>query len=452
MTTKRGLSLAQPRSRFSRRGLLRSLGVSTALLPFVPLLERETQAADGEAAPKRLVLLFTPNGTLAEQWLGTVTDATTFELGPILAPLEEHHQNGRLTVVTGLDMVLTGPGDNHQVGMASLWTGSETTGGNFANGAGWASHQSVDQFIASQLPQDAHFKSLQFGVQTGNSADIWSRMIYSGANTPETPEDSPQAMFDTLVSNIATSDSTELDRLRAERKSSIDLVKNDLARLSSRLGHADQTKLEAHLNAVREIERRNDLPGVTCEVPTMDFSINDGANASFPTVSEQMVDQLVMALSCDLTRIASLQWSKSVSSVQFDWVGVNRSHHELSHEADTQASMVESITAINNWYASQIARLLDGLAAIPEGDGTMLDNTIVVWGNELGRGNNHSRRDVPFLIAGGGGGALQSGRTINSEDIHNRLLVSLCQAMGLNDVQTFGSNDTGSGPIPGLLV
>jgi hypothetical protein len=164
-----------------------------------------------------------------------------------------------------------------------------------------------------------------------------------------------------------------------------------------------------------------------------------------------MSDLLVMALGCDITRVASLQWSRSVSNTRFTWLGIETGHHDLSHHGDDDEAAVEALTSINQWYATQFAALLTKLARVPEGDGTMLDNTLLLWCNELGKGNTHSRNDAPYVLAGGAGGALEAGRFLEyDEQPHNDLLVSLLNLMGIDD-ETFGNPEWCNGPLAGLV-
>lgn len=432
---------------FSRRALLGSIGAAAALAPFIPMLESQ---AGGNPFPKRLVLLFTPNGTLHERWAPTGSE-NDFQLGQLLAPLEDYKD--QMCILDGLEVLRQGLGDGHQKGMACLWTGNQLNAGDFGGGdggsAGWAGAASIDQAIASQLPNETAYKSLEFGVQNGG-ANNWSRMVYAGSDSPIAAENNPEAMFARLFADLGV-DTSELDRIKAERRSVLDLVHSDLQALESKYGSSDKQKVSAHLEAIREIEKRNDLATPTCEPPAQEYGFNFDANENFPAVSRLMIDQMVMSLACDLTRVASLQWSRSVSQTEFSWVGATR-HHDLSHLGDEDPSMIDQISAINVWYAEEVKYLLDAMAAVPEGDGTMLDNSIVVWGNELSRGNSHGNHPVPFVTFGGGGGALQTGRYLTYDRApHNRLLVSLAQAMDV-DIQSFGNNDPGSGGLPGFFT
>jgi hypothetical protein len=166
------------------------------------------------------------------------------------------------------------------------------------------------------------------------------------------------------------------------------------------------------------------------------------------------MDLLAMALACDLTRVVTLQWEAAYSDVRFTWLGADRGHHTISHDSDDNADSVEMLTKINVWYAEQFAYLLAKLDGMQEGTGTVLDNCVVFWGNELGRGNVHSHWPMPFVLAGSGGGLLQTGRflTYPKEDpasSHSNLLVSMMNAVGV-DGQTFGNPMYCTGPLVGL--
>lgn len=450
--------------RFTRRSALQGLGAAAALAPFLPVLDREVKADTG-GYPTRLILLFSANGSLRERWspIGTEADFSLSQLeegpeGPqevhLLSPLSAYKD--KLILLDGLQVVHNGPGDPHQQGMGRLWTGSpllesdQFGGGDGVTSAGWASHISIDQEIANAVGNDSVFKSLEFAVQPGG-ASVWTRMCYAGSNQPIAPEDDPAAMFERLFS-AAGLDTGEIERLRAERRSVIDLVKTQLDSVGKRLGGEDRMKYQAHLEAIREVERRNELEAPACSAPDHSLGLDHTKNDNFPEVTRQMIDQMVAALSCDLTRVASLQWSQSFSETRFTWLGQTEAHHDISHYGDNDSRMTEWITEINIWYAEQVAYLLAALDAVPEGEGTLLDHSIVVWGNELARGNVHSNQPVPFVIAGGGGGALRTGRFHSYyETEHNRLLVSLAQAMG-HPIDAFGTDDQGGGGLDELFV
>lgn len=436
------------KSKITRRSVLRGLGATGCMAPFLPMTEVQ---AETSGFPTRLILLFSPNGSLHERWVPTGTE-TNFTLGPILEPLA--HRQDQLVILDNVARSGAGPGDMHQKGIGILWSGSQLLEGEqFTGGAGsltvgWGGGQTVDQYIADAIGDQTAFRSLELAVYPGN-AGIWSRMSYAGADQPIPPDPDPRSVFDRLFADLGTS-SELLEQIRAERGSVIDVVRDQLSTLRPQISSNDRLKLDAHLEGIREIERRNELELTSCSPGELN---PDVVGEDFEKVSRAQIDNLVTAMSCDLTRVAGLQWSRAISQMIFDWIpGHDTSHHDLSHLGDSNPKMTTQLTEINQWYAGQVAYLLDALAAVPEGNGTMLDNTLVVWGNELGRGNAHSNFPIPFVLAGNAGGRIQTGRWLDrGEQWHNRLLVSICHAMGLDEVQTFGDTDTGSGGFPDLV-
>lgn len=433
----------------SRRAFLTGLGAGVALTPFIPLLSASAQEG---TMPRRVIFLFSPNGTIYEAWKPSGTE-NNFTFGSILEPLEPY--KSYVTVLDGLRYASGGAGNNHMQGPhkflagSKLLEGNEFTGGGNAS-SGWGSQISVDQHIAATVGQQTPFASLEFGVQNGGS-DIRTRMSYAGENQPIAPEQDPYAMFDRLFADFGQSEQ-ELTRLRNERKSVIDVVRAQLASLEPRYASGDALKVESHLDALRSIEKRLDIEyGAACELPVLGDQIDHMADDNFQVVSRLQIDLMVMSLACDMTRIASLLWNGSTSSQTFPFLGFADKHHELSHEGDTNTLAQNKLIDINKFYAGEVAYLLSKLAAVPEGAGSMLDNTLVVWGNELGKGNSHSHYPIPLVLCGGAQGYFRMGRSLDAGDeIHNRLLVSICQYMGLSD-QTYGNLDTGSGPLDNLV-
>jgi hypothetical protein len=165
------------------------------------------------------------------------------------------------------------------------------------------------------------------------------------------------------------------------------------------------------------------------------------------------MDLLASSLACGMTRVASLQWSRGISLTTFPWLGIKESHHSLSHRGDADDSARSKLTQINKWYAQQLAYLCRKLDAIPERDGkSLLDHTLIVWANELSKGNNHSQKDMPFVLLGGAGGALRMGRYASfGARGHNDLLLTICRAMGL-DSASFGNPKHCSGVLASILT
>jgi hypothetical protein len=441
--------------RFGRRALLKGLGISAAASPFVPLLDALGQTA---APPKRLVLFFTPHGTIWDKWKPTGTE-TAFTLSPILAPLAAHQS--RITVVAGLGIPDKGVGAPHTKGPSLLWTGSTLADDGTFNRSdcsggctyGWNTGPSVDQLVVNALKPATTFKSLQFGVRCGGNNPA-SRMIYTGAQQPLAPETDPWAAFGRIFTAPAAP--SALAKRQAERKSTLDVAAAELAALRGRAGAADRAKLDAHADAIRTLETRlQAMQPATCTPPMLGTKLTASDAVNTPTVMDRHFDLIAAALACDLTRVASYQHTIGDNDgTIYSWLGHTQAHHTMTHAPDSDTASWGSLQQIYTFYAQKFAALLDRLAAVKEGAGTMLDNTLVVWGSELGKGNSHSFAQVPFVVAGGAAGAIRTGRFLQvaAGTPHNRLLVSICQAMGATGINAVGGTDTGSGPLSGLMA
>jgi hypothetical protein len=436
----------------SRRTVLRGAGGVAIALPFLEAMRpARALAAATPPPPKRFLVFFSPNGTIPNAWRPTGSE-TSFTLPTILAPLEPH--KGDIIVIQGVDQQ-GGGGDGHQNGMGGMLTGTTMNPGPFKGGdgstAGWAAGISVDQRIANEIGKTTKFKSLELGVQCGG-ADNWGRMSYAGSDQPIPPEVSPYAAFTRIFADL-NADPQGLAKLQAQRKTILDSVMGQFTTVKSKLGAEDGRKLDAHLTAVHDIEMRlgTGAAGTSCIKPTPGATIDVRANDNFPAVGKLQMDLLVMALACDLTRVGSIQWNRSVGGARFTWLDIAEGHHALSHEGDSNLDAVDKLTRINKWYAEQFAYLIGKLKAIPDGTGTLLDNTVVLWCNELGKGNSHTRNDAPYVLAGRAGGALQTGRFLSYTGTtpHNNLLVSLINAMGI-PATTFGKPEWCTGPLARL--
>jgi hypothetical protein len=421
---------------------LRGVGGIVVALPFL-----ESAAPRGAIAsppPKRLVIMFTPNGTvkgpMADNWRpsGTLTD---FTLSPILAPLESFKSD--LNIIDGVDdhASYEGEGDaGHSSGMGTCLTGTELTdiGNQVLLGGGI----SVDQFLAGQLGATTRLGSLELCVED-HAADVRARMCYADKALPVPPEADPRAAFERVFTPIPQD-------LLAKRLSVLDAVNDDIKSLSKQLGAADKQLLQEHLTSLRDVEMRLPLQAtITCPGATPPPEVDDN---DFQTVGKLHMDIIALALQCDMTRIITLQWSVARSQTVFSWLGIGDTHHDISHESLTDPTVVANLTAINTWYATQYAYLLGKLKASGDGQGgTLLDQSAVMWLNEMSIGQDHDRTSIPYVIAGSCGGALQTGRwidltAVSPHPMSNQLLLSLCRAMGVN-AQTFGKPAYCPGPL-----
>ena len=455
--------------RINRRAVLRGtiFGGSVAIgLPLLDAMMPREAEAQGSPAPKRVVFWFTANGTRQDIWTPDMNDLASHPLHGPLAPFSD-----KLLFLDGVDqkVAFQSIGDGHQTGMACLLTNAEILPGNlFCEGScpdgmekyvGWGGGISIDQLIANELEAQGaftKFKSLELGVQV-KSSSVWSRLCYSGPDEPLPPRENPDQNLQDFFSDLDT-DPFELELIRKRRKSVLDAVIGDYEAFNSKLGYDDRQRLEQHLEAIREVEKRLDAVGgfgEACELPIIDSPGEQYQQESnYPVTGKAQMDLLVMALACDITRVASLQWSRSVSNVNFGNLGVpqqlSEGHHSLSHYDDNEGAAQADLLEINKWYTEQFAYLLGKMDAIQEGDGTMLDNTVVVWVNELGKGNSHTRNDIPFILAGGCQGYFETGRALDFGGApHGQLLVSIANAMDV-PITSFGVEQFSQGPLPGL--
>jgi len=435
--------------RNSRREFLRDLGLGTATLPFVLNLPSLAEASPVRRK-QRLVIMFSPNGVVPPTfWPEAEGDAFAFK--DSLKPLEPF--KSRTLVLNGVCDRVRGDGDSHMRGIGCLLTGIELFPGNIQGGgdnpAGWSSGISIDQEIKGFLQKDpgtrTRFGSLEFGVMVPERADTWTRMSYAGPNKPVTPIDNPYQMFQKLYGRAKDQETL---------KSVMDDLKGDLDKVRSRIGAQDRKILEEHASLVRQMERELQA-AVRAEsahdVPPLESGIRRD-NDNIPRISKQQIDLMVQSFSADFARVATLQYTSSVGEAHPRWLGIPEEHHDLSHKPDNDADSQEKLTRINQWFCGQLAYLAQRLAETPEpgGGGSLLDNTLIVWSNELGQGNSHTLDNIPFVLVGNGLG-FRMGRSLKYPRVaHNRLLMSLAHGFG-HTLPRFGNPDfCGDGPLPNL--
>ncbi|MCA9197337.1 MAG: DUF1552 domain-containing protein [Planctomycetales bacterium] len=426
----------------SRRTFLRQLGIGSAAVPFLSGLPSCFAWEGQAAAPKRFIVMFSPNGTLPDEfWPDDFGADKPLQLKPILSALEPYRD--RMLVLKGVNNKIRGDGDNHMRGMSCLLTATELSPGNIQGGsdtpAGWASGISIDQelknFFQSNESTFTRFGSLEFGVAVPNRADPWTRMCYAGADQPVAPIDDPGQMFDKLYGGSQD---------RETVLSVLDIVKDDLKRVSSRLSSTDQQMLQQHMENVFQLEKdihaaaqQNELVHPEPEIDPEIELVNDNT----PAISRMQIDMLVNSFANGMTSVATLQYMRSVGQARMHWLEVDEGHHSLSHEPDNNADAHEKLKRINTWFAGELHYLVDRLAKTPErtGDGCLLDNTQIVWVNELGKGNSHTLSNIPFVLIGGGAG-LKTGCAIDCDGAaHNRLWMTIAHGLEHRGLQSFGT-------------
>ena len=448
-----------------RREFIRNLGISGAALPFVSGLP-SLASVTSDARKQRLIVMFSPNGIVpanfwpdykpekkksekAENTEGGKTEKTEapapepppdeFLLRPILKPLEPFKE--KMLLLKGVSNKVRGDGDSHMRGMSCLLTGIELFPGNIQGGsdtpAGWASGISIDQEMKDHLQgreeSRTRFGSIECGVAVPNRADPWTRMSYAGPNKPMAPVDDPYLLFEKLYGRMKDKETL---------KSILDELTVDFRKVSANISSDDRKLLDEHLTFVREMERElqaSDEEVQQHAMPKLDPGVLN-ENDNIPKISRMQIDLLVNSFINDFARVATLQYTNSVGNARMRWIGVEEGHHTLSHDPDLNEQSQEKLTKINIWFAQELAYLCQRLSetAEPEGKGSLLDNTLIVWTNELGKGNSHTLDNIPFVLLGNGCN-FKMGRFVKLEKAaHNRLWISIAHAMG-HPISTFGN-------------
>jgi len=422
-----------------RRSFLKAVGMGAAAAPWIPLLP--SHAEDG-ASPRRVLFVHFAHGVARDRWSASDT------LAP-LAPFAE-----RMVVVEGLDNAVGRDqvGDVHNIALGTLLSASPLAadfgpGGHYLPGD-ISIDQRLGQAFASR-PDAPPFSTLHFGVRTQGFA--WSAL---GCEQPVRAEDDPVAAYDRLFGELALDPSVRAS-LHSERRSSRDFVRRRLDDLSRQLPVEDRDKLEIHLDAIDQLDARMDdmrpSPS-TCVVPMAAPAVEDPeapADSDVPALVRAQSELVTATFACDLTRVATLQWGSSGNDgLRHTWQGIDEDFHTLAHLAngeDPQAH--EHFAQMNLWYAQELAALLASLDAVEEGDGTLLDHTLVVWLS--GVSVVHHMGDLPVLLVGGG---MPGGRHLSYEGVsHSALWIALAQHLGVAEVDHFGDPNYDVGALPGLV-
>jgi hypothetical protein len=399
------------RKHLPRRTFLKGMGAAVAL----PMLDAMTPAlrAAGQAVktPLRLAFTYVPNGVTMVDWTPK-GEGAGFEYARIMKPLEPFRQD--TVVLSGLShrngMALgDGPGD-HARAAASYLTGvhpRKTAGADIQNGV------SVDQIAAQHLSSSTRFASLELGCDdsrtvgncdSGYSCAYTNSLAWRSPTTPMPPETNPRLVFERLFGDIDTSlpPETRARRLRY-RRSILDLVGERTASLSADLGPSDKRKLDEYLSSIREIEQRieraeHDLTGL---VPTIDKPT--GIPVAYADYINLMFDLQLIAFQTDMTRVITMMMGREGSMRTYPEIGVPDPHHPLTHHRGN-VEWIERVTKVNTMHVDLFARFIAKMKATPDGDGSLLDHSVIVYGSGLSDGNRHTHEDLPVLMVGRGAG------------------------------------------------
>jgi len=442
-------------ARISRRTLLRGLGV-TVSLPWLEAMGPLTAwATDGSPsknpAPNRMVFLYVPNGMNMADWTPKA-EGPNFELPHILQPLKDVRDD--ILVLTGLTADKARPhgdgGGDHARALAAFLTGCQprkTDGTDIRAGI------SVDQVAAARLADRTRLPSLELGCEhgamagncdSGYSCVYSSTMSWRSATQPLPKEVNPKIVFERLFAS--TPDGERLQR-DARRKSILDFVREDSLSLNARLGANDRRKLDEYFSAVRDVELRIERAEKLPPIQAPDYKVPAGIPASYEEHIRITYDLIVLALQADVTRVITCVLANEGSNKPYPFIGVPEGHHDLSHH-ENNPKKKEKIRDINTFHTRQLAYLLGKLKSTREGDGSLLDHCMVVYGSGNSDGNAHNHDDLPILLAGRGCGTIKTGRHLRypKETPLNNLWLAMLDRM---DVKIAALGDS-TGTLTGL--
>lgn len=435
----------------SRRTVLRGVGATLAL----PLLERmapTTALARAAATPvRRFLTVYVPNGIVMERWT-PLTEGAGFEATPTLLPLEPYFD--RTLVVSGLDNTgarsRSGASGAHAKPAGAFMTGIEPlpTTGSSSLSLGI----SMDQLLARHIGQETPLPSLELGLEgddtvngvgtcdVGFSCAYQNRLAWSGPSTPLPVETNPRVVFDRLFGSVDSTD-PDVRRARLRRQGSIlDSVLEKVDRLQGDLGRRDQAKLDEYLQSVREIERRIQVAETQGrELPLVESPA--GIPVSYDDHARLMFDMQALALQTDTTRVITFQIGREQSGATYPQIGVSDSHHPISHHGGDK-NKIANLAKINVYHATLFAYYLEKLATTSDGDATLLDNSVILYGSAISEGNSHDIRNLPILLVGGGAGLIKGGRHVKYPERTQRLTnlqLTLLNRFGL-PTETFGDS------------
>lgn len=424
-----------------RRTFLKGMGTAVAL-PMLDAMAPALAAIGGEAVkgPVRLAFVYVPNGIIMKDWTPRGT-GKGFEFSRILKPLEEFRED--LFVISGLadhngNALGDGAGDHARAG-ASFLSGvhcKKTAGSDIHAGV------SADQVAAQKLGSQTRFPSIELGCEdsrtvgncdSGYSCAYTNSISWRTPTTPMPPEVNPRAAFERLfgTADVSLDPKTRARRARY-RKSILDLVSEDTRNLVKTLGPGDRRKIDEYLSAVREIEQRIQTAEKNNRDVTPGIEKPSGIPFVFQDYVKLMYDLMQVAFQADLTRVSTLVVGREGSNRVYPEIGIPDPHHPLTHHRNNP-DWIEKVTQINCLHVELLAYFLKKLKSTRDGDGTLLDHSLIVYGSGLSDGNRHLHEDLPILLAGRGDGSLKPGQHIvlEKETPMTNLYLTLLDRMGI---------------------
>jgi hypothetical protein len=440
----------------SRRTFLQGVGATVSLPLLDAMVPAGTALAQTAARPNvRLGLCFIPHGAVMTQW--TPAAAGPLQLSPTLSPLAAHRD--QVVVLSNLAHAMAGPqgpGDNggdHTRCPAVFLNGvhpKRTDGADIQAGV------TIDQMAAAKVGQDTLLPSLELAIEDYSglvgSCDVGFSCTYMNTiswRTPTAPlpmEINPRVVFDRMFGDGASAQE-RLQRIETQR-SILDAITGQVRRLQGGLGAGDRNRVAEYLDSVREIERRIQLAERQADNPNLDVPASPtGIPDDYEEHTKLMFDLMAIAFQADITRISTFMMAREVSYRTFPKLGISEAFHPASHHQNNPAR-IETLQKINQHHVSLLAHFLDRLKATPDGDGTLLDHSLILYGSAMSNSNVHNHGPLPVLVAGGSGGRLKGGRHLSYPENTpmSNLLVSVLNKAGV-DQQAVGDS---TGPLADL--
>jgi hypothetical protein len=404
-----------------RRTFLRGIGTTLAL-PLLDSMVPAFAAGDTAQARTRLGYFYTPNGRIMKKWT-PLAQGAGYDMTPTLEPLAPFRDH--FLVLSGLNVKAADargnePGGVHARPCASWLTGIHPKPGG-------AVGVSVDQMVAKEFGKQTPLASLEMGMDPtdivggtdGSYAAYYQNTVsWRTGTTPLPVEISPRAVFERLFGDTDSADPAARVARAREDRSVLDSVTQGVARLMSKVGSRDRAKLGEYLDAIRDLERRIEIVEAQTAAPQGAPSMERPAGIP-PTFKEHvqlMFDLEVLALQSETTRVVTFMMGREQTDRPYREIGVNDGHHPLSHHKDFP-EMIAEVEKIDRYHSEMFAYFLEKMRSTPDGDGSLLDHSIIVYGSALSDGNAHLHNDIPVLLAGGGGGKIKGGRHIRYEGL-----------------------------------
>jgi hypothetical protein len=398
----------------ARRTFLRGVGTTLAL-PLLDGMVPAFAAGSDPAQAVRTLFMYGPNGRIMENWTPTI-DGSGWEMTPTLEPLAPFRD--QMLILSGLDVKAADPWEGEPGGVHARPCAAYLTG--IHPKPDQAMGVSVDQYIAREFGKHTQLGSLEISMESserigaadGAYSDSYSKTIsWRGPETPLPMEHNPRKVFERLLGENQNTDPAMRRRMAQKNRSILDFVTGEVARVSAEIGPSDRTKLNEYLDAVRDIERRIQLSEeqASREMPEMERPA--GKPATVEEHAKLMFDLMALAFQADLTRVITFMWGSEQHEGDYREIGVSDGHHASSHHAG-QAYMIENCTKVDAFHSRLFAHLLERLQSTHDGEGTLLDHSIIVYGSGLSDGMGHVHHDVPTLLVGGGAGRLKGGSHI----------------------------------------